>query len=37
MTHAHAITDGDIVLAAIDVAVPPQRAFDALNSAEVER
>lgn len=25
MTHAHAITDGDIVLAAIDVVVLPQR------------
>ncbi|MBV8966949.1 MAG: SRPBCC domain-containing protein [Mycobacteriaceae bacterium] len=37
MTKAQAVTDGDIVLAAIDIGVPPERAFQALNSAEVER
>ncbi len=36
MIRAEAITDGETVLAAIDVPVAPQRAFDALTSAEVE-
>ena len=36
MTQARAVTDGDTVLADIEIAVPPQRAFDAMTSAEVE-
>ncbi len=37
MTQARAVTDGETVLATIDVEVTPQRAFAALNSAEVEQ
>jgi uncharacterized protein YndB with AHSA1/START domain len=37
MTRAHAITDDDIVLAEIELVVPPERAFEAPNSFEVER
>lgn len=37
MIPAQAITDGETVLATVDVSVSPQRAFDALNSAEVEQ
>ena len=37
MTQALAITDGETVLATIDINATPQRAFEALNSAEVER
>lgn len=36
ITRAQAVTDGDTVLATIDVDVPPQRAFDAMTTAEVE-
>lgn len=36
MNHAQAITDGETVLATIDIAVTPQRGFAALNSAEIE-
>lgn len=36
MTRAQAVTDGDTVLATIDISVPPQRAFDAMTTAEVE-
>ena len=36
MKNAKAITDGETALATIDIAVPPERAFEALNSAEVE-
>lgn len=36
MMQAQAITDGETVLAAIDIPVTPQRAFEALTSAEVE-
>lgn len=36
MIEAQAITDGETVLATIDVPATPQRAFDALTSAEVE-
>ncbi len=34
---ARAVTDGDTVLATVDVAGPPERAFRALNTDEVER
>jgi uncharacterized protein YndB with AHSA1/START domain len=37
MTQALAITDGETVLATIDVNATPERAFGALNSAEVEQ
>jgi len=37
MTQALAITDGETVLATIDINVTPERAFEALNSAEVEQ
>ena len=37
MTRAQAVTDGDIVLATVEIGVPLERAFHALNSAEVER
>jgi len=37
VTHAQAITDGETALATIEIAVPPQRAFDAMTSAEVEK
>lgn len=37
MNHARGLTDGEIVLATIDIDVPPPRVFDALNSAEVEK
>jgi uncharacterized protein YndB with AHSA1/START domain len=36
MTRARAITDGDTVLATTDVDAPPQRAFDAMTTREVE-
>lgn len=36
MTHAQAITDGETVLATVDIDVPPQRVFDAMTTAEVE-
>jgi uncharacterized protein YndB with AHSA1/START domain len=36
MTRARAVTDGEAVLASIEIAVPPQRAFNAMTSAEVE-
>jgi uncharacterized protein YndB with AHSA1/START domain len=36
MSSAHAITDGETVLATIDINVPPERAFEALDSVEVE-
>lgn len=36
MTQAQSVTDGETVLAAVEIAVPPQRAFDAMTSAEVE-
>lgn len=35
--HPHAVTDGDTVLAAVDVAASPERAFAALTSDEMER
>jgi uncharacterized protein YndB with AHSA1/START domain len=34
---ARAVTDGEIVLATVDVAGPPERAFQALNTDETER
>jgi uncharacterized protein YndB with AHSA1/START domain len=34
---AHAVTDGDIILATIDVAAPPERVFRALTTDEVDR
>jgi uncharacterized protein YndB with AHSA1/START domain/quinol monooxygenase YgiN len=37
MVRASAITDGEVALATIIVEAPPERAFDAMNSAEVER
>lgn len=37
MARARSVTDGEIVLATVNVAVSPERAFEALNSAEVER
>lgn len=37
ITRAQAVTDGETVLAAINIIVPPLRAFDALNTAEVEQ
>jgi uncharacterized protein YndB with AHSA1/START domain len=37
MSGARALTDGETVFATIDVAVSPRRAFEAMNSAEVER
>jgi len=37
MTQAQAITDGETVLAAIEVAASPARAFEAMTSAEVEK
>lgn len=36
MTQAQAVTDGETVLAAIEVAASPARAFEAMMSAEVE-
>lgn len=36
MIHAQAVTDDDTVLATIDIDVPPERAFEAMSSAEVE-
>jgi uncharacterized protein YndB with AHSA1/START domain/quinol monooxygenase YgiN len=35
-SRAQAITDGETVLATVDLDVPPQRAFDAMMSADVE-
>jgi uncharacterized protein YndB with AHSA1/START domain len=37
MAKASAITDGETVLATIELSVAPQRAFAALNTAEVEQ
>jgi uncharacterized protein YndB with AHSA1/START domain len=37
MNAAHAVTDGDIVLATVDVLAPPSRVFRALTTDEVER
>lgn len=37
MTQAQAVTDGETVLAAIEVAASPARAFEAMMSAEVEK
>jgi uncharacterized protein YndB with AHSA1/START domain len=34
---AHAITDGDVVLATLDIAATPERVFRALTTDEVER
>jgi uncharacterized protein YndB with AHSA1/START domain len=34
---ARAVTDGDTILATIDVAIPPERVFRALTTDEVER
>jgi uncharacterized protein YndB with AHSA1/START domain len=36
VTPARAVTDGETVIAAIEMAVPPQRAFAAMTSAAVE-
>jgi uncharacterized protein YndB with AHSA1/START domain len=33
---ARAVTDGDIVLATVDVVMPPERVFRAMNSGEIE-
>ena len=37
MSQAHAITDGETVLATVDIGVPPQRALEALTTAETEK
>jgi uncharacterized protein YndB with AHSA1/START domain len=37
MSRAKGVTDGETVLATIDIEVAPQRAFEAMSSAEVER
>src|SRR5260221_172583 len=34
---ARAVTDGDTILATVDVAMPPERVFRAFNTDEVER
>jgi uncharacterized protein YndB with AHSA1/START domain len=34
---ARAVTDGDMILATMDIAMPPERVFQALNTDEVER